>query len=36
MAVELDGEPARALGGDGEVKTIRLTAQTLKDFLETR
>jgi cytoskeleton protein RodZ len=36
MAVDLDGKPARALGGDGEVKTIRLTAQTLKDFLEAR
>jgi len=35
IAVDLDGKPARALGGDGEVKTIRLTAQTLKDFLET-
>jgi len=36
MAVELDGKPARPFGGDGEVKTIRLTAQNLKDFLETR
>jgi cytoskeleton protein RodZ len=36
IAVELDGKPARALGTDGEVKTVRLTAQTLKDLLETR
>jgi cytoskeleton protein RodZ len=36
MGVELDGKPARSLGAEGEVRTIRLTAQTLKDFLETR
>jgi cytoskeleton protein RodZ len=36
MAVELDGKRARPLGSAGEVKTIRLTADTLKDFLETR
>jgi hypothetical protein len=36
MAVELDGRPARPLGGEGEVRTVRLTAQNLKDFLETR
>jgi cytoskeleton protein RodZ len=36
MAVELDGKRARSLGSAGEVKTIRLTAATLKDFLETR
>jgi cytoskeleton protein RodZ len=36
IGVELDGKPARALGTEGEVRTIRLTAQTLRDFLETR
>jgi cytoskeleton protein RodZ len=36
MAVELDGKPARSLGGAGEVRTVRLTAETLKDFIESR
>lgn len=36
MSVDLDGSPARALGAPGEVRTIRLTAGTLKDYLESR
>jgi cytoskeleton protein RodZ len=36
MGLELDGKPARPLGGQGEVKTIRISAQTLKDFVGTR
>jgi len=36
MGVELDGRPARPLGAPGEVKTIRLTAEKIKDYLEGR
>ncbi len=36
MAVEIDGTPARPLGGEGQVRTILLNAQNLKDFLQTR
>lgn len=36
MAVAIDGQPTRALGGEGQVVTALLNAQNLKTFLETR
>jgi cytoskeleton protein RodZ len=36
MGVALDGQPARSLGGEGQVVTVLMNIQNLKTFLEAR